>query len=509
MSDTPLGVVPIFVNAGAALVPTLIAGVSSFVAILFKPGQLIALVRRKPWLPVPVIAIGVGLWLGIWAMFSTPANAGAKRDRTPRKTDWVAIAERFAREENSGTVVPTTNQTSQSGDSFKKITGAKRLWEYPADEGWVLCRPAVANGKAFAGAAVQDVGSVFGTFFALSATSGEEIWKVDKAGDEDLKPIFSSPAVSEDGRYVIVGQGLHEDSNCALVCFDTATRQLKWKVPTPLHIESSPAIKGDLVVVGAGAIEDNNHKPKGDPGFVLAVRISDGKLLWKHPVADPESCPAISDDGVVYIGSGFNGNAIVALRTETDDELKTKSLKREVWKAPASFPITGPVTLAGDLVLVGGGRSDFVFADPNPAGVVMAINRRDGSIKWQTPMPDSVLNRVAVADGKAYCPVLNGEVVALNIADGGIAWKQAISGKAPIKAGALAVADVVFAASQDGYLAMLGAADGKIIQKHKLNHDTRPGEKGLTVSTPVIAGDKLYVGSETGGLRCFVLSGEK
>jgi hypothetical protein len=43
----------------------------------------------------------------------------------------------------------------------------------------------------------------------------------------------------------------------------------------------------DVVVAGAGAIEVGpEHKPKGDPngrghpGYVLGVRISDGKELW-------------------------------------------------------------------------------------------------------------------------------------------------------------------------------------------------------------------------------------
>ena len=61
------------------------------------------------------------------------------------------------------------------------------------------------------------------------------------------------------------------------LCFDTASgMRLRWAVKTPLHIESSPAIFGDMAVVGAGAIEGSDGKPTGDPGFVFAVRISDG-----------------------------------------------------------------------------------------------------------------------------------------------------------------------------------------------------------------------------------------
>ena len=54
---TPLAVVPIFVNAGAAVLPTLIAGLGTFVAVLLKPKELLTLFRRKPWLPVAIFLI--------------------------------------------------------------------------------------------------------------------------------------------------------------------------------------------------------------------------------------------------------------------------------------------------------------------------------------------------------------------------------------------------------------------------------------------------------------------
>lgn len=492
-----LAVVPIFVNAGAALVPTLVASLTSVIAVLLKPNELLALFRRKPWVPLAVISIGVGLWFGIAHLLSSPAQAAQTNKKTPDRTmtgysipkeDWTDLAMRLIAAERAIRITP--------------------VWNYVPDEtAMVLSSPAYADksNRVFGTAAVQDVASFFGVLYALDANTGKEIWKVDKAGDEDLKAFFSSPALTPDQKYLIVGQGLHEDDNCSLLCFDTSTHELKWKVKTPLHIESSPAIHGDLAVVGAGAIEDANHKPKTHPGYVLAVRISDGKELWKHDVADPESSPAISDDGIAYIGSGFNGNAVVALRSETDLELKAKNLPRELWKTKAPYPITGPVTLDGDLVLVGGGNSDFVYADPHPAGVVMALDRKTGTVKWQAPMEDSVLSRIVVSNGKVFCPVRNGNVVALNLTDGKPAWTQSVSGKAPLKAGLAVSKDgaTLFAASSDGYLALLNSTDGKIIERQELNNKAKPGEKGLTLSTPALAGDKLFIGSETGGLRAF------
>ena len=47
-----LAVVPVFVNTGAALLPALIAGLTGFVTILFKPRQLIRVCREKPLRPL-------------------------------------------------------------------------------------------------------------------------------------------------------------------------------------------------------------------------------------------------------------------------------------------------------------------------------------------------------------------------------------------------------------------------------------------------------------------------
>ncbi|HSI34533.1 MAG TPA: PQQ-binding-like beta-propeller repeat protein, partial [Tepidisphaeraceae bacterium] len=397
-----LGVVPIVVNAGAALGPLLIAPIATFFGILFKPSALLALLRRKPWLPVPIVLGGVGLYfLLAWAFAPAPAVAarGAAAANTSAlpipEGDWTKLAHKLLRDEQFAA----------------KTTGVKPVREYNPEEGMmVLTGPATdppgAQGRVFAGAAIQDVGSFIGQLFALDKDL-QLLWKIEKHGDDDLKAFFSSPVLSPDGKSLIVGQGLHEDKDCALICVDAATGAARWKVQTSLHIESSPAVWKDLVVVGAGAIEDANHKPTGDPGFVLGVQISTGKTLWKHAVNDPESSPAIHpDDGTVYIGAGFNGNAVVALRPEADEDLK--GAKRELWRTAAPYPVTGPVTLAGDLVLVGGGTSDFVNVSPTPAGVVMALDRKTGAVRWQTKTPDSVLGRIVTHHNVAYFPVLSG-----------------------------------------------------------------------------------------------------
>ncbi|HEY4328248.1 MAG TPA: PQQ-binding-like beta-propeller repeat protein, partial [Phycisphaerae bacterium] len=217
------------------------------------------------------------------------------------------------------------------------------LWAYRPEGTMFLSVPAIAPGgkRVFAAGAQSDLGGYTGIMACLDADTGKAIWEVTDYKDDPLKPFFSSPVVTGDGKYVIVGEGLHEDRDCELLCFDAATGKIVWSVKTPLHIESSPAIFGDMVVVGAGAIEGKDGKAIGDPGYLFAVRISDGKEMWKQAVNDAESAPVVDESGMVIEGSGFNGTAVVAMRSESDEVLKEKKLDRVAWKTAVAYPVTG------------------------------------------------------------------------------------------------------------------------------------------------------------------------
>jgi outer membrane protein assembly factor BamB len=514
-----LAVVPIFVNAGTALVPALLAGAASVGALFFKPRELLAACRRRPMVPVVVVIVAGGIWMGVswWGGEGVGKGEGVREGGITSR-DWIKIA---------GTLPPPTtrkppanttetvfrhtyNRCGFSGGA--EPVGLKRLWDYNPNGDWVLSSPLVVGNRIFAATSFQDVDArTYGTVYCLDvgarhASPVTKVWEVAKVEGKAMKGFFSSPALTADGKYLVIGQGLHDDADSDLLCFEAISGKLHWRIKTPLHIESSPAIRGDLVVAGVGAIEGADHKPRAgtDPGFVLAVRISDGKELWRHAVNDPESSPAIGADGTVYIGSGFEGKAVVALRSETDEELKRQGLERVVWRTPAAYPVTGAVTLVDDLVIVGAGNSDFVFEAPNPAGLVMALEAKTGQVKWKREFPDAVLGAVAARDGVLICPVRSGEVVALNAADGSVIWRTAVSGKAPVLAGPAFTGRYVYAVSRDGYLVVLDAKDGKQVERHLINHESNPGEAGLSISSPMVAGGCVFVGSETGGVRCFV-----
>lgn len=550
-----LAVIPVVVNAGAALLPAILAAVSTFLALLFKPRELVRVCRDKPH--YPLIGIGtIGVVLALASLWPSPTPEGSGRRRATSTAgssqpgmasgqvvyvDWTRIALARIKSGTTGAVAPADAQadapvpppSEEASQPFIFRHGPRRLgaigeapaaglnlaWtHYPRwidedgvsqedAEAMILSSAAVHGSRVFGASCLLDPPDSFGVLFCLDAISGEQIWSLDKIEDTELKGFFSSAAITADGRHLLIGQGLHPDSNCNLICVETESGRVAWTREVPLHLESSPAIEGDIVYIGAGAIEDpSTHKPISHPGFVLAVRISDGEELWRHDLADPESSPVVSD-GILYIGSGFNGNAVLALRTDTDDALASRGESRQLWKVDTPYPITGAVTALDDVIIAGGGNGDFVYRDPNPAGVVIAINRKDGTVIWKTPMPDAVLGAVAAGD-LLLCPVANGELVALDPKTGTKVWATPISGRAPVLAAPAIAGSDVFAVSQDGYLARLNLESGNLIEKVYINSEEKPGSQGLSISSPFVLNGRILVGSETGGFRSYVGTGD-
>ena len=526
-----LAVVPIVVNAGAAVLPAVVAAMASFAVILLKPRELMRLLRRRKLAAGAVAGGLVVLVAGLCWWHSRSSVQHSRRNEAEQSghVDWAKVAEDIIARERlrqSGAILAGTASGSSGelataphpidsgfqplggGDYSRTLaTGGQSpvglipAWSFHPEATVFFCDPVIIGNRIYAAGCQPDLGAYTGLLTCLDLDTGKPIWQKTDDANGPLRPFFSSPTLSKDGKYLFIGQGLHQDRDCSLLCYDTATGEQVWAVKTPLHVESSPAVFGDIVVVGAGAIEGADGKAAGDPGFVLAVHIPDGKTLWKQPVNDPESSPAIGDNGIVYIGSGLNGQAVVAIRSDTDEELQKKKLNRVAWRTAVGQPMLGPITLAGQAVIAAGGNGDMVHSSSNPQGLVVALNQQDGKILWQASLPDAVLGSVASLDGKLICPVRNGEVVALAAGDGSVLWRARVSGQAPVLAGCAATKDRIYAVSNDGYLVALSTADGQVLEKFYLNDQSQPGT-GLSMSSPQVVGNRIIVGSESGGLRC-------
>jgi hypothetical protein len=97
-----LGVVPVFVNAGAALLPAVLAGIATVLGLLFKPRELLRLAIRNPWTTLLMIVLGASGYFIVPRLITmaTPGN-GAPVESQPSQDrgDWSAVALELIRQD--------------------------------------------------------------------------------------------------------------------------------------------------------------------------------------------------------------------------------------------------------------------------------------------------------------------------------------------------------------------------------------------------------------------------
>ena len=114
-----------------------------------------------------------------------------------------------------------------------------------------------------------------------------------------------------------------------------------------------------------------------------------------------------------------------------------------------------------------------------------------------------MLGAIAFRDGRLICPVRNGEVVALDAKDGKPLWRQRISGDAAVLGGPAFTGNHVYAISRDGYLAVLGRGRRAGDRENLRERGGQAGRAGAVPSASTVALGRVFIGSETGGLRCY------
>jgi outer membrane protein assembly factor BamB len=282
-----------------------------------------------------------------------------------------------------------------------------------------------------------------------------------------------------------------------------AELKVRWTFDVGDVIESSAAIVGDAVYVGAGN------------GFVYSIGLNDGKLRWKQKVADMigESSPTVVG-GVLYIGDMEGG--IHALNA-SDGTVK--------WKFAAGNEIkASPVVVDGKVIA---GSYD---------GILYALDAADGKLAWKFKTNGPVHATAAVSAGMTYVSGCDGVLRAIRIKDGQQVFEiktGSYTGASPVLVG-----DGIYFGTYNNevfgfnvktrrmlwryenkdrqfpFQSSAAVADGKVILggRDKTVHalDLRTGKelwsfmtRARIDSSPAVAGDRVYIGSNDG--RLYVL----
>jgi outer membrane protein assembly factor BamB len=149
-----------------------------------------------------------------------------------------------------------------------------------------------------------------------------------------------------------------------------------------------------------------------------------------------------------------------------------------------------------------------------PLGRVICLDAKTGNDIWKVKMPDGVLGRLSVDEGRLYFGCRDGRFYCLRQGDGSIRWSHDLG--SPIVAGAAMervgneTPERLYVVSLGGLLACLDPLSGNAHWTHPLTDGTLPTE---VIATPAVETREkvphVYIGLTTvssarnGELRCY------
>ena len=201
---------------------------------------------------------------------------------------------------------------------------------------------------------------------------------------------------------VVAGGRLFVGTNHGLLlALDAATGRRVWQRTLGRCIASSPAVAGDVVIVGVLAAPPRCDRDV--PSFVAAFDVHSGRTLWRHRSGPVEASPLVVGDEVL---TGSWDGALAALDTRTG---------RLRWSFATGGAVKGGAALAGPAAIVG-----------SYDGSLYAVDVRTGRLRWSTPVGAPVYATPTIAGTRVFDATTDGVVHAVDAASGTPLWSRRI-----------------------------------------------------------------------------------
>jgi hypothetical protein len=352
----------------------------------------------------------------------------------------------------------------------------------------------------------------------ISGNSGPETNSIEWIFDTETKELAASPVLDKDG--VIV-------NNWGGTFYLDHEGDIIWK-NTQVQGVFTPTIGNDKVLVG------------GKDGFLYALNLTDGKVLWKTKITDNPGASGVTSSptivmGKVYLGS-YDSKGGAGFLFCLDE--RTGNI---VWKNTtySSVYFSSP-SVYGDRVYVGtmGLYNSSNMKWEAPYGIY-CFNTKTGEALWSYPVEGSVGSSPTIVDEKVLFTSKNGYIYSLDAEMGTMIWKKEIgsSVSSPAVKGdsiyvgsgemngdgkfysldmngninwefvpngavqsspAVAGYYVYFASNvEEGTVYCLNNTNGDLVWEY------RPWPNEYIISSPAIVDGRVYIASDNGRLYCF------
>ncbi len=304
---------------------------------------------------------------------------------------------------------------------------------------------------------------------------------------------WSSPVIKNDRLYLtsaLAGSG-GRDEELTVFCFDYTSGKILWgkglfalpedgvKHNKNSHASATPVIGDGRVYVHFG------H-------FGTACVSTDGNVIWKQeslaykPVHGNGGSPVLLGDRLIYSADGQRDPVLIALDAGSGKLL---------WKRKRETAATRKFSFSTPTIVPVGDGAEIVSA---ASGAVFGYDSVDGQERWRVDYGQgySVVPRPVYGEGHVYVATGFGrpKVMAIrlggsgNVTESHVTWETSRSG--PKTPSMLLHDGLLYYVSDGGIVTCVDALTGDSIWQDRV--------KGNVSSSPVIAGDRIYVGTEEG-----------
>ncbi len=368
-------------------------------------------------------------------------------------------------------------------------------WEYVANEASEII--STGGGKVF-------LGTTQAAVYALDGEDGTFLWRTEKSGLPQQSALYYngklySAAVSQ-----------------VMTCIDTETGEVEWEFDSSsLGTRAYYAYKG---AAAYGRVYDCciSTYPSG---WVVCWDAETGDLLWKQPayyniayntvaIADGKVYASKCDQapGSATAGLEMPGYAFTCFDAFTGEQLWTIE----------GVSVANPTIAYGNVYFITGGYLYCIGDEVQDWNFGFAGNLENQRVatgqsgpsdlsypKWSFKTGGEVTSSPAVVDGRVYVGSHDQNWYCLDAYTGEEIWSFPVDFR--VMSSAAVVDGRVYTGADDGYVYCLDAASGTKIWEHYagglIENVIFPVE-WQPRSSPIIVGDKLYVGALDGKVYC-------
>lgn len=156
----------------------------------------------------------------------------------------------------------------------------------------------------------------------------------------------------------------------------------------------------------------------GDSGHIVALRPSDGKLLWRSTAVGLGLAGTVSDGGMVYgLQLGNDGVSIVALRASDGTT---------AWESQPIKSLNPTIAAANGVLYYSPSTYQNGQGITYPTPAILAFRGSDGHLLWRHAFDsqNQIMSTPVVANGKVYVGV-GTSLAVLRASDGVLLWRIA------------------------------------------------------------------------------------